>query len=285
MRNVPKTMRAAHLHLPGDWLGPIAEGVDTGSNALFGVGGLGPDRSKCLQRLQRYSDQSANFDYGFPATSGMITSGYGQPESSRNAASEIQALLACLVAYSLVNGSVADLEGEISRPIQLDQFNTLREYRNWQQAIAERNVRQTWCSQELGSPEGGGDVRWVAELQKLEGLKVGWNGYGAPSPERMAIEVAKVYLQASGQEDFEPNRVEASVMGGVGITHRRGNRKVYVEFYNNGSAHSLLSERGANMQTMAINPVFEEFRRFVMRAKEYLNGRSPTGNDDPRTRA
>lgn len=122
------------------------------------------------------------------------------------------------------------------------------------------------------SPEG----KWEDELQKLNRLKQGWNGYDAPKPIGAAIETVRSYLQVAKGEDFEPNRLEPSVMGGVGLTHRHGTRKVYVEFYNNGTVHSLFSERAGKMQTMPVGATAEDFRRFVTRAKEYLYGRDPS---------
>src|SRR5947209_8668635 len=65
--------------------------------------------------------------------------------------------------------------------------------------------------------------KWEAELRKLEMLRQGWNGYDAPIPTTAAIEKAGWYLQVVTREGFEPKRVEPSVMGGVGITHRQGN--------------------------------------------------------------
>jgi hypothetical protein len=115
--------------------------------------------------------------------------------------------------------------------------------------------------------------KWDAELKKLETLREGWNGYDAPTPTRAAIDAARQYLQVVHREGLEPKRVEPSVMGGVGITHRQGSRKVYVEFYNNGTVHSLLSDGSGKMQTMPVRPSAEDVRRFVAKAKDYLNAR------------
>ncbi|MCI0748757.1 MAG: hypothetical protein L0Y58_25395 [Verrucomicrobia subdivision 3 bacterium] len=115
--------------------------------------------------------------------------------------------------------------------------------------------------------------KWEFELNKFETLKEGWNGYDAPTPSQAAIGAARRYLQIAERESFEPKRVEPSVMGGVGITHRQGNRKVYLEFYNNETVHSLFADRSGKMQTMPVAPSVEDFRRLITKAKDYLNGR------------
>lgn len=130
-----------------------------------------------------------------------------------------------------------------------------------------------WRGSPSTSPLQG---EWEAELKRLETLRQGWNGYDAPTPTSAAIETARRYLQVVKREGFEPKRVEPSVMGGVGITHRQGNRKVYLELYNNGTGHSLFSDRSGKMHTIPVTPSAEDFRRFVAKAKDYLNGKDPS---------
>jgi hypothetical protein len=114
---------------------------------------------------------------------------------------------------------------------------------------------------------------WMGLLYKIQILKPGWDGYDAPIPTRLAIEIARDYLFIADQLRFPPRRIEASVMGGVGITYRKDNRKVYLEFYNDGTAHSLFSDRSGRMHTMAVKPDDDEFKGFVEKAKDYLDGR------------
>jgi hypothetical protein len=121
------------------------------------------------------------------------------------------------------------------------------------------------------APEKPVHTSWEIELKTLAALQPGWNGYSAPPPGSKAIDAAKIYLQATRAQSFEPHRVEASVMGGIGITHRRGDRKVYVEFYNDGKVHALFSERAANMQTHPIEPSLDKFVHFIVTAQGYLN--------------
>ena len=116
---------------------------------------------------------------------------------------------------------------------------------------------------------------WVTKLENLAHLKKGWNGYEAPPPNEQALASARLYLEALQGSTLEPHRIEASVMGGVGVTHRCNHKKVYVELYNDGKAHALFCDRAMNppqMQTKPVPATAEGFRQCVLEAKEYLDG-------------
>lgn len=67
-----------------------------------------------------------------------------------------------------------------------------------------------------------------------------WDGYdGKPSPE--TLRKVEEFLTLSLEHSLRPRRVEASVVGGVGITFRddADNRLAYVEFWNTGAVLAL----------------------------------------------
>ena len=112
---------------------------------------------------------------------------------------------------------------------------------------------------------------WHTKLAALATLTQGWNGYSAPSPQKAAIENATSYLKASEEASFEPTRVEASVMGGVGITHRHEKKKVYVEFYNEGTVHSLFSAGPSDMTTIKVEATPDGYKHIIEKARSYLH--------------
>jgi hypothetical protein len=116
--------------------------------------------------------------------------------------------------------------------------------------------------------------KWYAKLESLIRLKDGWDSYKAPAPTREAVAAARRYLDTLQALCWEPARVEASVMGGVGITHRVGTRKVYIEFYNDGSrVHALFSDgTPSSMRTTPVGADTRSYFRFIGKAREYLNG-------------
>src|SRR5438270_13753218 len=78
---------------------------------------------------------------------------------------------------------------------------------------------------------------WFDRLDALTWLGAGWNRHNAPPPAPIAIDNARRFLRLMTDDRQEPTRLAASVVGGVGITWRSENREVYLEFYNNGTAH------------------------------------------------
>lgn len=114
---------------------------------------------------------------------------------------------------------------------------------------------------------------WQTKLAQLRGLATGWNGYSAAPPNEKAIQTADRYLGALRSSSWEPDRLEPSAMGGVGITHRRNGKKVYIEFYNDGRVHALFSERGdpPRMSTQPVGADPLSFEQFIAKARSYLN--------------
>jgi hypothetical protein len=104
------------------------------------------------------------------------------------------------------------------------------------------------------------------------GLRKGWNGYSALPPSKVAIRLAADFLSGLTVEDMAPSRVAPSVVGGIGITFTRGNRKAYLEIQNNGSAYLLLCEGDEEPDVQPVPADQEGFSREVVRlVRDYLN--------------
>src|SRR6478735_5211706 len=85
-----------------------------------------------------------------------------------------------------------------------------------QQAEASGTTPQGWIAARLAEADPG--------------IKDGCNRYSAPAPNRQAVDRARRFWEVMKEEGQQPTRVAASAVGGVGITQRRGERMVYVEF-------------------------------------------------------
>ena len=103
-------------------------------------------------------------------------------------------------------------------------------------------------------------------IEKLHGfarLETGWNGSNAEAPSALAITTAEQFLNSC--PNWPPARIEPSAMGGVGITYRTGERRVYVEVYNDARIHALFSDRSGGELKMRTKPltldssIMEEF--------------------------
>lgn len=69
---------------------------------------------------------------------------------------------------------------------------------------------------------------YTAKLEAISTLEKGWNGYKADPPNPKVIEDAYAFLKLLP----EPDSVEVSAMGGIGIHYSNGRRNACVEFYN-----------------------------------------------------
>jgi hypothetical protein len=113
---------------------------------------------------------------------------------------------------------------------------------------------------------------WLDKLKSFLSLTEGWNGYNAPPPSWIAVRNAALFLSAMDAANQVSSRIAPSAMGGVGITCSRDGRKVYVEFYNQGTAHVLFSRGRAGMSTQPLRVDLEAFQELIGKIQEYLNG-------------
>ena len=114
--------------------------------------------------------------------------------------------------------------------------------------------------------------KWFAQLGSFRALRAGWNSYTAPAPEDMAIRSAGMFLAELRAQGCEPTRVAPSAMGGIAITRRQGDRKGFVEFYNNGKVYALFADRKGDMRVVPVQADAPSFRRLILEMRDYLNG-------------
>ena len=109
-------------------------------------------------------------------------------------------------------------------------------------------------------------------FERLSRLREGWNGYAAPAPTEEAIRTAKSFIDTLLREKYEPKRLAPSAVGGVGITHRHGDKSVYVEFYNDGRVLALFSDEVSEPEIRRIEPSLKSFKALIAEMREYLDG-------------
>jgi hypothetical protein len=118
------------------------------------------------------------------------------------------------------------------------------------------------------------DDYWTGLGSRIDGmanLTDGWDSYRAQVPNVIARQKAKDYLAELCEQNTRPTRVAPSVVGGIGITHRKGNRKVYVEFNNKGSVLALYSDGQMKPQVVSVETTPAGYRALMLRIKEYLD--------------
>lgn len=109
------------------------------------------------------------------------------------------------------------------------------------------------------------------KLSKMDSLPAGWDGYSAPAPSKTAVLIAKDLVKTFCREDFVPKRVSPSAVGGVGITHKRKARKIYIEIYNNGEVYALFSDGVSEPDVKPIELDEQSLMRLVSVMRVYLD--------------
>lgn len=140
----------------------------------------------------------------------------------------------------------------------------------WLQRESFAAVDRAICSEAAAPPEWD---KWFQRLKDALVLEEGWNGDDAPPPEFNAALNATKFLKALHHADYQPTRIAASAMGGIAITRRVENKKVLVEFYNDGRVYYLFSDRTSGK--MDVKPLMLDqgsLTRFIASMREFLNG-------------
>lgn len=118
--------------------------------------------------------------------------------------------------------------------------------------------------------------RWFDKLDELATLEDNWNSYGAKKPSALALANVREFLGVLQSHGREPRYVQPSAMGGAGVSLGTSGqpRRVFVEFYNMGTAHALLSDRSTEeMDTMPVQTDRIGYEWFLEQAEKYLGWR------------
>lgn len=116
---------------------------------------------------------------------------------------------------------------------------------------------------------------WCGLFDKLRSyshLADRWDGYCAQPPLTIATKQSRDFLCALQYSNLRPTRLRPSVVGGIGVTFRKGKRKSYVEFYNDGTVHALFSDGESEPEMRDVSPTPAGYRPIIADIQEYLNG-------------
>jgi hypothetical protein len=112
---------------------------------------------------------------------------------------------------------------------------------------------------------------WQTKFIELNKLKDGWNGYNAPAPSPKAIDMAESFVDTLLRAKYEPKRLAPSAVGGVAVTQRKRGKKVYVEFFNDGTVFALFSDGSSEPISKEVTPGYQSFKALVKEMREYLD--------------
>jgi hypothetical protein len=187
----------------------------------------------------------------------------------------LDAFYGVFVSYFLA-GLKAQFAGELTRAIELPFLAPRPRNKSLPEGwIRQRKVR---IKQAILQRTEAKDAfpewnKWFQKVEQALLLEEGWNGDDAPAPEVVAALQATMLLKAMRRADYQPTRIAASAMGGIAITRKVGNKKVLVEFYNDGRVYYLFSDRSSgNMDVKALLLDQDSLTRFIALMREYLDG-------------
>ena len=109
------------------------------------------------------------------------------------------------------------------------------------------------------------------QLDDMQTVVDGWNGYSAPAPSTLAINNARQFVYELCTVVPSALRVAPSAIGGVGITLSKGEKAVYIEFYNDGSIFKMLIDDGIDTDVQPIRPDAQNLELLASEASEYID--------------
>jgi hypothetical protein len=113
--------------------------------------------------------------------------------------------------------------------------------------------------------------KWTVHLDGFAALEPGWDSYRAAPPSKPTIEAARVFLEFLQKRESLPDKLNPSVVGGIGFTFRRGGRSVHVEFRNTGNAHAAFMEAGPKPRVVRVNQDQTGFTELMVQAEKHLD--------------
>lgn len=111
----------------------------------------------------------------------------------------------------------------------------------------------------------------LKQLDDMHKVVDGWNGYSAPAPSAFAIDNARQFVNELYKVVPTAMRVAPSAVGGVGITLSKGEKAVYIEFYNDGSIFKMLIDDGIDTDVQPVRPDAHDLELLASEATDYID--------------
>lgn len=116
-------------------------------------------------------------------------------------------------------------------------------------------------------------------LSRLSELSDGWDSYQAPRPSTLACshagEALKLLARGVGTP---PQRLAASVEGGVAISWRRGPRDADIEFFNDGEIFAATSGDTGEPHIWQVVADEDDLASALETIREFLDAEPPAAN-------
>ena len=110
----------------------------------------------------------------------------------------------------------------------------------------------------------------AATIDALMDLQAGWDGYEAPAPNRLAAALAKSAIRIMGAAGITVNRIVPAGEGGVALCFIHGEKYADIEFLNEGTIFSALSDGDAYHKIVQVRATDDELKKATQRIGEFL---------------
>ncbi len=111
-----------------------------------------------------------------------------------------------------------------------------------------------------------------ARLERLSRFNDNWDGAGAPAPSRLAIRNATSLVDYFRTPNFFPDKVAASVEGGIGFTFISPEKRAYIECSNDGELFAVIYGAGAEPEIWDFTLRSHSSTRTLERIRQALDG-------------
>jgi hypothetical protein len=114
-------------------------------------------------------------------------------------------------------------------------------------------------------------TKWFNRLESFTSQPNDWPPECGTFPSSSVIASVRAFLELLRPQGQQPSRLSAAVVGGIGLTFKCADRKVYVEFSNKGSVLALFSDGVTDPQVDKIPPDETGYSALIASIKTYLH--------------
>lgn len=111
----------------------------------------------------------------------------------------------------------------------------------------------------------------LSQIEKLTYLEGNWNSYGAPKPEKKAIDNAESILKTITELKIFPAKILPSAEGGISILFVKDNKYADIECDNEGDIIAGMSDRQGNRDFWEVQKEEALYELTLKRIHTFLN--------------
>jgi hypothetical protein len=112
----------------------------------------------------------------------------------------------------------------------------------------------------------------IKTITELSLLNDGWDSYEAPKPNELAVKRAKRLLSSLSSYKLHPEKIMASVEGGIYFLLLKGNKYADIECDNDGDIIAYIHDRISEPEIWIIGNNDREINNSLVKIQKFLAG-------------